>query len=77
MTVSVRDLGDAVEVRVEDDGRVQVVVGAPGPEAHDGGLGLVGMRERVTLAGGRLEAGPRHGGGFTVRAVLANRRAGR
>jgi signal transduction histidine kinase len=77
VTVSVRDLGDAVEVRVEDDGRVQVVVGAPGREAHDGGLGLVGMRERVTLAGGRLEAGPRHGGGFTVRAVLANRRAGR
>ncbi|MCA0293687.1 MAG: histidine kinase [Actinobacteria bacterium] len=77
VTVSVRDLGDTVEVRVEDDGRLPVAVGAAGRQAHDGGLGLVGMRERVSLAGGRLDAVPRHGGGFTVRAVLPNRRAGR
>jgi signal transduction histidine kinase len=35
-----------------------------------GGLGLVGMRERVGLLGGTLAVGPRSTGGFTVRAVL-------
>ena len=34
-----------------------------------GGHGLAGMRERVTLLGGRLDAGPRDGG-FAVRASL-------
>jgi signal transduction histidine kinase len=34
------------------------------------GTGLLGMRERATLYGGRIEAGPSPGGGFGVRAVL-------
>jgi signal transduction histidine kinase len=34
------------------------------------GLGLVGMRERVSALGGRLQAGPQDGGGFRVRAEL-------
>ena len=34
------------------------------------GLGLIGMRERVELVGGRLEAGPRHEGGFQVLAGI-------
>ncbi|MEV5765014.1 histidine kinase [Micromonospora sp. NPDC052213] len=33
------------------------------------GLGLIGLRERVELLGGRLEAGPRDGG-FLVRALI-------
>ena len=35
-----------------------------------GGLGLVGMQERLSLYGGDLETGPRRGGGFEVRARL-------
>jgi signal transduction histidine kinase len=35
-----------------------------------GGHGLVGMRERAALVGGRLTAGHRPGGGFRVDAVL-------
>ena len=34
------------------------------------GLGLIGMRERVTALGGRLHAGPSDGGGFQVRAEI-------
>ncbi|MGC1288616.1 MAG: sensor histidine kinase, partial [Streptosporangiaceae bacterium] len=37
------------------------------------GLGLIGMRERVTALGGRLHAGPRDSGGFQVRAEFPTR----
>ena len=65
-----------VEVRFEDGSVVVTVVnaaperaGAP-PEPEGAGLGLVGMRERVVIAGGTLEAGPTDEGGYRVRAVL-------
>ena len=56
--------GDAeVRVRVSDDGR-----GATTNIAR--GFGLVGLEERVALAGGRLFAGAAPAGGFAVEAVL-------
>ncbi|MEX0171505.1 sensor histidine kinase [Streptomyces sp. LMG1-1-1.1] len=55
---------DALVIAVVDDGRA-----ASGP-APMPGLGLLGMRERVTALGGRLCAAPRDGGGFAVRAEL-------
>ena len=51
-------------IEVIDDGR-----GITGEPSRDGtGAGLTGMRERVALFGGRLEAGPLQGGGFRVAA---------
>ncbi|NBE50667.1 sensor histidine kinase [Streptomyces boluensis] len=55
---------DALAVRVDDDGTATPAA-APVP-----GLGLLGMRERVTALGGRLRAEPRGEGGFTVQAEL-------
>ncbi|MFG2296136.1 sensor histidine kinase [Streptomyces sp. NPDC048603] len=55
---------DVLAIRVDDDGKA-----TPG-SAPPPGLGLLGMRERVTALGGRLRAEPRGEGGFTVRAEL-------
>ncbi len=49
---------------LDDDARSNGHPAAPPGSGH----GLVGMRERTALFGGRLEAGPRDGGGFAVRA---------
>jgi signal transduction histidine kinase len=54
---------DAVHIEVVDDG-----VGPAG--SSSGGHGLIGMRERAALYGGRLETSSGAGSGFTVRAVL-------
>jgi signal transduction histidine kinase len=62
--VHVRYGDDSLELEVIDDG-----AGAPA-ELASGGHGLVGMRERVALYGGRFEAGRRPAGGFTVRVLL-------
>jgi signal transduction histidine kinase len=43
---------------------------ADGVVLPSSGYGLVGMRERVTLAGGTARSGPAEGGGFVVRAVF-------
>jgi signal transduction histidine kinase len=52
-----------VELSVTDDG-----TGDGGGES--GGQGLVGMRERISVYGGELEAGPLAGGGFRLRARI-------
>jgi signal transduction histidine kinase len=59
----------AFSVQVDDDG-----AGAGNsPRSAGGGLGLIGMRERVTALGGELHAGPRDCGGFQVRAEFPAR----
>ncbi|WBB76414.1 histidine kinase [Micromonospora sp. WMMD1128] len=63
LTVSVVD--GAVHWAVADDGRGA----APAVVPAGGGHGIVGMRERVEVLGGRLEAGPT-GDGWRVRTVL-------
>jgi signal transduction histidine kinase len=61
---------DGLEVAVLDDGRGA----SAGIAVSDGqGQGLLGMRERAALHGGRLTAAPRHGGGYGVHAVLPYR----
>jgi signal transduction histidine kinase len=65
-SVHLRYWPDELEVEVVDDGR-----GPLNGRAHrDGGLGLIGMRERAALHGGQLTAGADKAGGFAVRVRL-------
>ncbi|HMO10416.1 MAG TPA: histidine kinase, partial [Actinotalea sp.] len=65
--VRLRWLADEIELEVSDDGGGAAVARSVG---RPGGLGLVGMAERAETDGGTLEAGPRRGGGFVVRARI-------
>ncbi len=60
---------EGLTVQIDDDGS------GDGPRPGGTGLGLLGMRERVSVLGGRLHAGPQDGGGFRVRAELPVRAA--
>ena len=55
---------DTLVIRIDDDGTATPDT-TPAP-----GVGLLGMRERVTALGGHLHAAPRGEGGFTVHAEL-------
>jgi signal transduction histidine kinase len=63
-SVLIRYGEDSLELEISDDG-----AGEPAPVAS-GGHGLVGMKERVALYGGRIDAGRRPGRGFAVRVRL-------
>ena len=60
--VLVRYSPEQLELVVSNDGIT--------PANGDAGPGLVGMRERVALYGGTLDAGPGENGGFSIRARL-------
>ena len=62
--VDVRVTTDSIRIRVDDDGRGLAA-------ADDGrGHGILGIRERIALHAGTIDAGPRPGGGFRVQAVV-------
>jgi signal transduction histidine kinase len=63
-SVHVRYGNESLELEIVDDG---TGVSAP---VSGGGHGLVGMRERVALYGGRFDAGRHPSGGFRVRVLL-------
>jgi signal transduction histidine kinase len=66
-SVCLRYRRKTLTVQVDDDGA------GGGTRPAGSGLGLIGMRERVSALGGRLHAGPQDGGGFRVRAELPAR----
>ena len=63
------DLTDTELVVDIADSGPPIPAAAPAPPA-DRGRGLLGLRERVAIYGGQLEAGPRPGGGWRVSARL-------
>jgi signal transduction histidine kinase len=64
--VRLRFLDAMVEVEVTDSGGIP----ARSANSQGSGLGIIGMRERLTAVGGTLEAGPRARGGYLVRADI-------
>ncbi|MEV5374377.1 sensor histidine kinase [Streptomyces nondiastaticus] len=68
---------DGLGLLVEDDGRgaQHELYEAGGTDGM--GHGLIGMRERVGMVGGTLDAGPRPGGGFRISVLLPVKPGGR
>jgi signal transduction histidine kinase len=64
--VSLEYRPDDLLITVTDDGPP---AGAPVP-GGGGGRGLIGLRERIAIYGGELDAGPRPGGGWRVRVRI-------
>jgi signal transduction histidine kinase len=70
LEVRLRFTPQAVELEVADSGVGARAAARAGASAPGGGLGQVGMRERLAAVGGTLEAGPRSRGGYLVRASV-------
>jgi signal transduction histidine kinase len=70
-SVHLRYTPEALSIQVDNDGNGTVTQAGARPSGP--GLGLVGMRERVSALGGQLRAGPQDDGGFQVRAELPAR----
>jgi signal transduction histidine kinase len=68
VSVDYRD-GDLV-LAVADAGRPAGAAGGAAPAIPGAGRGLLGLRERMAVYGGELEAGPRPDGGWLVRARI-------
>ncbi|WKV70070.1 sensor histidine kinase [Streptomyces sp. PCS3-D2] len=66
-TVTIDYRQEGVHLRVDDDG---THTAPPSPPPSRSGHGIIGMRERAALCGGRATAGIRQGGGWTVEATL-------
>jgi signal transduction histidine kinase len=67
--IDVHCLADRIELTVENDDPARVN-GTPSTASSGRGHGLIGIRERASLYGGSVQAGPRAEGGFAVRARL-------
>ena len=68
MDVRLRFSPERVELEVADTGHG--ARSAHTTTSPSGGLGQIGMRERLAAVGGTLEAGPRRRGGYLVRAAV-------
>ncbi|GAB3556455.1 signal transduction histidine kinase [Actinopolyspora lacussalsi] len=66
VTISVKTANEQLLIEITDDGTIP----SGQPPGGSGGYGLVGMRERIELLGGRLSAGPGRGRGWRVEARL-------
>ncbi|KQR55041.1 two-component system sensor protein [Leifsonia sp. Leaf336] len=64
VSVTIEFGDDRIRIVVEDDATVHT------GSLQGSGSGLLGLRERVALYGGTLEAGPRRGGGWRVVADI-------
>ncbi|MCS4275176.1 signal transduction histidine kinase [Mycetocola sp. BIGb0189] len=69
-TVVVTRASGAIDLMIENEAPRDSDPASPAATPRPGGHGLVGMRERVQLAGGRIDLGPTDSGGFRVAAHL-------